>query len=40
MEHNSLEITYKGNPHWSMQQQECIVNYMELLTGVWPMEVK
>jgi hypothetical protein len=31
---NSFEITYKGNLHWSVQQQEFIANYMEQLTGV------
>ncbi len=34
IEPNSFKITYKGNLHWSLQQQECIANYMELLTGV------
>ncbi len=37
---NSFETAYKGNLHWSLQRQEYIADYMELLTGVWPMEIK
>jgi len=40
MKPNSSKVTDNGNLHWSLQQQECVANYMELLTGVWPMETK